>query len=56
MSETKIMSATSIPLAASATRKRSLFLSARSQEPCGVEMFTRTLVAALAAQDRDAAY
>src|SRR3984893_18280230 len=56
MSETQIISRTSIPLAGAATcvRKRSLFLSARSPEPCGVETFTRTLVAALAARDHDA--
>ena len=57
MSETQIISGTAIPLAGTATRvrKRSLFLSARSQEPCGVETFTRTLVAALAVPDHDAA-
>src|SRR3984893_1705772 len=56
MSETQIISRTSIPLAGAATcvRKRSLFLSSRSEEPCGVETFTRTLVAALAARDRAA--
>ena len=56
MSETQIISGTSIPLTGAATRarKRALFLSSRSDEPCGVETFTRTLVAALAARDRDA--
>src|ERR1019366_8697709 len=57
MSEIQIISRTAIPLVGAATcvQKRSLFLSARSQEPCGVETFTRTLVAALAARDHDAA-
>jgi glycosyltransferase involved in cell wall biosynthesis len=58
MSETQIISGTSIPLTAAATRARgsSLFLFTRSDEPCGVETFTRTLAAALAARDHDAAY
>src|ERR1700676_996591 len=56
MSEIEIISGTSIPLTGAATRarKRALFLSSRSEEPCGVETFTRTLVAALAARDRAA--
>jgi glycosyltransferase involved in cell wall biosynthesis len=58
MPETQIISGTSIPLTGAATpaRKRSLFLFTRSEEPCGVETFTRTLVAALAARHHDAAY
>src|ERR1700730_14068831 len=58
MSETQIISGTSIPLSAASTRARatSLFLFTRSDEPCGVETFTRTMVAALAARDHDAAY
>lgn len=58
MSESQIISGTSIPLAGPAPRaaSSSLFLLARSDEPCGVETFTRTLVAALAARDRDAGY
>jgi glycosyltransferase involved in cell wall biosynthesis len=58
MSQTQIISGTSIPLTGAATRarRRAVFLSARSDEPCGVETFTRTLVAALAARDHDAAY
>jgi glycosyltransferase involved in cell wall biosynthesis len=53
MSETQIISGRSIPLTGAATRtcKRALFLASRSAEPCGVETFTRTLVAALAARD-----
>jgi glycosyltransferase involved in cell wall biosynthesis len=56
MSETQIISGTSFPLTAAVTRarKRALFLASRSDEPCGVETFTRTLVAALAARDHDA--
>jgi glycosyltransferase involved in cell wall biosynthesis len=56
MSETQIISGTSIPLTGAATRarKRALFLASRSDEPCGVETFTRTLVAALAARDHEA--
>src|ERR1700736_5467302 len=58
MSEIQIISGTSIPLTGAATRarKRALFLASRSDEPCGVETFTRTLVAALAARDQDAGY
>jgi glycosyltransferase involved in cell wall biosynthesis len=58
MSETQIISGTSIPLTGAATRARkgALFLASRSAEPCGVETFTRTLVAALAARDHDAGY
>jgi glycosyltransferase involved in cell wall biosynthesis len=56
MSEIQIISGTSIPLTGAATRarKRALFLASRSDEPCGVETFTRTLVAALAARDHAA--
>jgi glycosyltransferase involved in cell wall biosynthesis len=56
MSEIQIISGTSIPSTGAATRarKRALFLASRSDEPCGVETFTRTLVAALAARDHDA--
>jgi glycosyltransferase involved in cell wall biosynthesis len=58
MSDTQIISRTSIPLSGAATRAAatSLFLFTRSDEPCGVETFTRTLAAALAARDHDAAY
>jgi hypothetical protein len=58
MSETQIISGRSIPLTGAATRSHgcSLFLFTRSDEPCGVETFTRTMVAALAARDHDAAY
>jgi glycosyltransferase involved in cell wall biosynthesis len=57
MSET-LISGQPLPLAGTAARvrKRALFLSARSAEPCGVETFTRTLVEALAGSDRDAEY
>lgn len=36
--------------------RQSLFLSACSNEPCGVETFTRTLVEALGSSDRDGRY
>jgi glycosyltransferase involved in cell wall biosynthesis len=57
MSET-LISGRPLPLAGTAARARtrSLFLSTRSPEPCGVETFTRTLVEALAAQDHEGAY
>jgi glycosyltransferase involved in cell wall biosynthesis len=58
MSESQVISRPSIPLTGAATRARSgsLFLFTRSDEPCGVETFTQTLAAALAARDHDAAY
>jgi glycosyltransferase involved in cell wall biosynthesis len=58
MSDTQIISRGSIPRTGAATRARNstLFLAARSNEPCGVETFTRTLAEALAARDHDAAY
>jgi hypothetical protein len=58
MSEARVFSAIPLPSPAAAARfgSRSLFLSARSSEPCGVETFTRTLVEALAQSDRNGRY
>ncbi len=58
MAETEIIKAAQVPLASAAVRSapRSLFFHTRTDEPCGVETFTRTLAAALAARDREAAY
>jgi glycosyltransferase involved in cell wall biosynthesis len=56
VSETRIISTKSMPRAASAAKARCLFLLTPSAEPCGVETFIRTLVAALAARDGDAGY
>ncbi len=58
MAETEIIRTTQIPLASDAARPapRLLFFHTRTDEPCGVETFTRTLAAALAAHDREAAY
>jgi glycosyltransferase involved in cell wall biosynthesis len=57
LSDTGVFSA--LPLVRPASRVRAgtrLFLAARSSEPCGVETFTRTLVDALSASDRDGRY
>jgi glycosyltransferase involved in cell wall biosynthesis len=45
-----------MPLAAAATKAPCLFLLTSSDEPCGVETFTRTLEGALASSDPDAGY
>jgi glycosyltransferase involved in cell wall biosynthesis len=55
-SETRITSSTSRPLTGAATRARCLFLLTPSNEPCGVENFTQTLAAALAAAEPHAGY
>lgn len=58
MSEARAFSAIPLSLPAAGTRigRRSLFLSACSREPCGVETFTRTLVEALAQSDPQGRY
>jgi glycosyltransferase involved in cell wall biosynthesis len=48
--------ATAAPLATRAARGRCLFLYPQSRQPCGVEIFTRTLVAALKASAPEGGY
>src|SRR5947208_16529795 len=56
MSEIPLVSETPFALegAATRTRRACLFLTTNGAEPCGVEIFTRKLVAALAAGAPDA--
>jgi glycosyltransferase involved in cell wall biosynthesis len=56
VSEARIVSEPSIAFAGTAARARCLLLFTRSDEPCGVETFTRTLAAALQSSDLDAGY
>ena len=58
MSDTRVVSEKSFLLEGQVTRSRrgSLFLSTQSDEPCGVEIFTRKLVAALKTSDPDSGY
>ena len=56
VSETRVISAKSMPLAKAATTARCLFLLTPSDEPCGVETFTRALAAALKSSSPDAGY
>src|SRR5579872_7280711 len=58
MSEARVFSAIPLPMPAAAARagRQTLFLSACSNEPCGVETFTRTLVEALGQSDGEAHY
>jgi glycosyltransferase involved in cell wall biosynthesis len=58
MSETRVVSRKSFVLEGHASQARggSLFLSSRSDEPCGVETFTRKLVAALKTSTPDGGY
>lgn len=53
MSELRLASETALPLerSAAAAKPRTLFLLTPSGEPCGVEVFTQRMVAALAAAD-----
>jgi glycosyltransferase involved in cell wall biosynthesis len=48
--------ATAAPLATRAARGRCLFLYPQSRQPCGVEIFTSTMVAALRSSAPDAGY
>jgi len=50
-SQTRLASEQSIARAGNAANARCLFLFTRSDEPCGVETFTRTLAGALASND-----
>jgi glycosyltransferase involved in cell wall biosynthesis len=56
VSEARAVSEPSIALAGAAAPARCLFLYTRSDEPCGVEIFTRTLAAALDVDDADSSY
>ena len=58
MSETRVVSGKSFLLAGQAIRTRggSLFLSTQSDDPCGVEIFTRKLIAALKTSAPDSGY
>jgi glycosyltransferase involved in cell wall biosynthesis len=56
VSETRVISKKSMPLAEAAMKSRCLFLLTPSNEPCGVETFTRMLAGALASSDPDAGY
>jgi glycosyltransferase involved in cell wall biosynthesis len=57
-SEARLVSVSdhSTALAGTAASARCLFLFTRSDEPCGVETFTRTLAAALESSDGDSGY
>jgi hypothetical protein len=57
-SEARLVSVSdhSTALAGTAASARCLFLFTRSDEPCGVEIFTRTLAAALESSDGDSGY
>jgi glycosyltransferase involved in cell wall biosynthesis len=56
VSEARAVSGQSIALAGTTASARCLFLFTPSDEPCGVEIFTRTLAAALDASEADGSY